>query len=34
MNLTGKTLKQIVDEQDDWSKDNIGTEHYDTILNY
>ena len=33
MNLSGKTLKQIVDEQDEWSKENIGTEHYDTILN-
>lgn len=34
MNLSGKTLKQIVEEQDAWAELNIGTEHYDTILNY
>lgn len=34
MNSSGKTLKQIVDEQDSWAIDNIGTEHYDSILNY
>ncbi len=34
MNLTGKTLKEIVEEQDEWSKENIGTEHYDIVLNY
>ncbi len=34
MNLSGKTLKQIVEEQDEWAEENIGTEHYDSILNY
>ena len=34
MNLSGKSLKQIVEEQDEWAQENIGTEHYDSILNY
>lgn len=34
MNLSGKSLKQIINEQDTWAEKNIGTEHYDTILNY
>lgn len=34
INLSGKSLEQIVKEQDEWAKDNIGTEHYETILNY
>lgn len=33
MNLSGKSLSTIVKEQDNWANDNIGTEHYDTILN-
>ena len=33
MNLSGKSLEQIVAEQDFWAEENIGTEHYDTILN-
>ena len=33
MNLSGKSLNQIIIEQDDWADGNIGTEHYDTILN-
>jgi len=34
MNLTGKSISEIVDEQDVWAKDNIGSEHYDAILNH
>lgn len=33
INKTNKKLEQIVLEQDEWAKDNLGTEHYDTILN-
>jgi hypothetical protein len=33
MNLSGKSLNQIVREQDEWAESNIGSEHYDTILN-
>lgn len=33
INLSGKSLSTIVKEQDNWANDNIGTEHYDTILN-
>ena len=32
INKSGKKLKEIVAEQDEWSKKNIGTQHYDTIL--
>jgi hypothetical protein len=34
INRTGKSLKQIVKEQDEWALDNLGTLHYDSILNY
>jgi hypothetical protein len=34
INISGKTLEQIVTEQDEWAEENIGSEHYDTILNY
>lgn len=33
MNKTNRTLKSIVEEQDLWAKNNLGTEHYETILN-
>ena len=33
INKSGKSLKQIVSEQDEWSKENIGSKHYSTILN-
>ena len=32
INKSGKTLKEIVLEQDKWSKDNFGSQHYDRIL--
>ena len=32
INKSGKKLEEIVAEQDEWSKKNIGTQHYDTIL--
>ncbi|MGQ3676881.1 restriction endonuclease [Tenacibaculum discolor] len=34
INLSGKSLTKIVQEQDNWAIENIGTEHYDTILNH
>jgi hypothetical protein len=34
MNKSGKGLKQIVQEQDAWARNNVGDEHYDTILYY
>jgi hypothetical protein len=33
INKTGKKLTEIVKEQDEWAKDNLGTLHYDSILN-
>ena len=33
MNKTNRTLKSIVEEQDQWAKINLGTENYETILN-
>lgn len=32
INKSGKTLKEIVLEQDEWSEDNLGSQHYDRIL--
>lgn len=32
MNKTNKTLSEIVNEQDEWAKSNLNTEHYDSIL--
>ena len=32
MNKSGKKLSEIVKEQDEWAKDNLGTLHYDSIL--
>jgi hypothetical protein len=34
INRTGKSLAQIVQEQDEWGKNNLGSLHYDNILNY
>jgi hypothetical protein len=34
MNKNNKTLKELVDDQDIWAKTNLGTLHYDNILNY
>lgn len=34
MNKNNKTLKELVDNQDIWAKSNLGTLHYDSILNY
>lgn len=34
MNHTNKSLKDLVDEQDLWAKSNLGTLHYDSILNH
>ena len=34
MNFSENNLKQIVEEQYEWAQENIGTEHYDSILNY
>lgn len=34
MNKTNKSLSEIVKEQDAWAIKNLGTEHYETILNY
>jgi hypothetical protein len=34
INRTGKSLKEIVKEQDEWALDNLGTLHYDSRLNY
>jgi len=34
MNKNNKTLKELVDDQDIWAKSNLGTLHYDSILNY
>ena len=33
INKSGKKLAEIVKEQDEWAKDNLGTLHYDSILN-
>jgi hypothetical protein len=33
INKSGKTLTEIVKEQDEWAKNNLGTLHYDSILN-
>lgn len=33
INNTNKSLFDIVSEQDEWAKSNLGTEHYETILN-
>ena len=33
MNRYSKTLTEIVEEQDEWAKNNLGTLHYETILN-
>jgi hypothetical protein len=33
INKSGKTLSDIVNEQDEWAKDNLGTLHYESILN-
>jgi len=33
LNSSGKSLEQLVKEQDNWARYNIGTEHYDSILN-
>ena len=33
MNKTNRTLTSIVEEQDQWAKINLGTEHYENILN-
>ena len=32
INKSGKKLSEIVKEQDEWAKDNLGTLHYDSIL--
>jgi len=32
INKSGKKLTEIVKEQDEWAKDNLGTLHYDSIL--
>lgn len=32
INKSGKNLSEIVKEQDEWAKDNLGTLHYDSIL--
>ena len=32
INKTGKTLSKIIEEQDIWAKENLGTLHYDSIL--
>ena len=32
INKTNKLLARIVEEQDEWAKNNLGTEHYETIL--
>lgn len=32
INRTGKTLSKIVEEQDKWAEENLGTMHYDSIL--
>jgi len=34
MNKNNKTLKELVDDQDIWAQTNLGTLHYDNILNY
>lgn len=33
MNKSGKKLSEIVKEQDEWAKNNLGTLHYESILN-
>ena len=33
INRSNKNLTQIVSEQDEWATNNVGTQHYDTILN-
>ena len=30
--MPGKTLSKIVEEQDFWAEENLGTLHYDSIL--
>ena len=32
INKSGKTLSKIIEEQDIWAKENLGTLHYDSIL--
>ncbi len=32
INKSGKTLEEIVKDQDEWAKENLGTMHYDSIL--
>ena len=32
--LTGKSLEELVQEQDEWASNNLGDHHYDTILSH
>lgn len=34
INKSGKSLAMIVNEQDEWAKENIGSEHYNSILSH
>lgn len=34
INMTGKSLREVVEEQDEWSRSNVGDRHYETVLTH